>query len=184
MTASAAAAMMESDELAGASFPMAGDQRMEQVWQPRRGTGQRAVLSLTCSLNGCLSSLPAVLEDLDRLLIRAGAGDEERGEVRLMAEEALVNIVSYAFDSDALRTIRLCCVCTHGEVRLELQDPGRPFNPLEVPPPDLMAPPEQREAGGLGIHLIRALADSVHYDYRQGCNVLSLTRRFGCRAAA
>ncbi|WP_161795852.1 ATP-binding protein [Synechococcus sp. GFB01] len=157
---------------------------MEQEGPSREGTDQRADLSLSCCLNGRLSSLPAVLQALDRLLIRAGADDEVRGEVRLMAEEALVNIVSYAFDNDAPNTIHLHCVCTPGEVRLELQDPGRPFNPLDVPPPDLMAPPEQREAGGLGIHLIRALADSVVYDFRQGSNVLTLIRRFACRAAA
>jgi anti-sigma regulatory factor (Ser/Thr protein kinase) len=157
---------------------------MQQGGPPCEVTDQPSHLTLSCHLNGSLSSLPAVLEDLERLLITAGADDEERGEVRLMAEEALMNIVSYAFDNDAPRTIRLRCVCTPGEVRLELQDPGRPFNPLDVPPPDLMAPPEQREAGGLGIHLIRALADSVLYDYRQGRNVLTLTRRFGFRAAA
>jgi serine/threonine-protein kinase RsbW len=176
--------MMGCDGLAGASFPMAGDQTMKQAGQPRERIDQRDDFTLSCCLNGRLSSLPAVLQDLDRVLVRAGADDEERGEVRLMAEEALVNIVSYAFDHDAPRTIRLRCVCAPGEVRLELQDRGRPFNPLDVPPPDLMAPPEQREAGGLGIHLIRALADSVVYDYRQGHNVLTLTRRLGCRAAA
>lgn len=126
-----------------------------------------------------MSAVPPALEALERLLITAGAGDVERGEVRLMAEEALVNIVSYAFEADAPRPIALQCVCTTDRVCLEFRDSGRPFNPLTAPPPDLTAPAEERAAGGLGIHLIRSLADSVAYDYSQGCNVLQVTRRRG-----
>jgi anti-sigma regulatory factor (Ser/Thr protein kinase) len=52
-----------------------------------------------------------------------------------------------------------------GTLLFVLEDDGREFNPLEVPPPDLHLPLEQREAGGLGIHWIRQLA--AHVDYQR-----------------
>jgi anti-sigma regulatory factor (Ser/Thr protein kinase) len=150
--------------------------------QPAEGSaGQPGELRLTCTLRAHLSDIPPALEALEGLLLSAGAGDEELGEVRLMAEEALMNIVSYAFDSSACEgdtpcPIRLQCVCTTDQLRLEFRDSGKPFNPLEAPPPDLSAPLEERAEGGLGIHLIRTLADAVTYEHRQGCNLLQLTR--------
>lgn len=146
--------------------------------EPAEGaTGQPGEPRLSCILRAHPSEIPPALEALERLLLSAGAGDEERGEVRLMAEEALMNIVSYAFEGDTPRPIRLQCACTADHLRLEFSDSGRPFNPLEAPPPDLTAPLEQRAEGGLGIHLIRTLADSVTYEHRHGCNLLRLTRR-------
>lgn len=132
---------------------------------------------LACTVPARLSAVSPALDALERLLATAGVGDEERGEVRLMAEEALVNIVSYAFEAGAAGPIAVQCVCTADQVCLEFRDSGRPFNPLAVPPPDLAAPLETRTAGGLGIHLIRSLADAVVYDHLQGCNVLQLTRQ-------
>jgi hypothetical protein len=100
-----------------------------------------------------------------------------------MAEEALVNIVSYAFEADAAPPIALQCVCTAEQVWLEFRDSGRPFNPLAAPPPQLTAPVEERAAGGLGSTCsdpwpIRP--PTTTYDHRQGCNVLQLTRQRRC----
>lgn len=142
------------------------------------GPAQRpGELRLACTLHARLSAVSPALDALERMLVAAGAGAEERGEVRLMAEETLMNIVAYAFDTDAPGSIDVRCVCTPDQVCLEFRDSGRPFNPLAVLPPDLNPPPEERTVGGLGIHLIRSLADAVAYDHLQGCNVLQLTRQ-------
>lgn len=141
-----------------------------------RGPQRPGELRLSCTLAGEPADVPRALEALERLLVSAGSADEERGEVRLMAEEALMNIVSYAREGGAPCPVRLQCLCTPDQVQLEFGDSGRPFNPLESPPPDLTAPLEERLPGGLGIHLLRTLADSIAYEYREGCNLLQLTR--------
>ncbi len=38
---------------------------------------------------------------------------------------------------------------------------------------------EDRPVGGLGIFLIREMMDSMSYEYKDGCNVLKLTRLNG-----
>jgi anti-sigma regulatory factor (Ser/Thr protein kinase) len=56
-------------------------------------------------------------------------------------------------------------------------DDARPFNPLEAPKPNLDAPLEDRELGGLGIHLVRSLMDHVSYSRDEDKNVLTVRKR-------
>ncbi len=49
---------------------------------------------------------------------------------------------------------------------IEFIDDGDPFDPLAAPPPDLEAPLEERDLGGLGVHIVRSLADEVRYTPR------------------
>jgi hypothetical protein len=61
-------------------------------------------------------------------------------------------------------------------------DDGRPFNPLELTPPDTNLPVEDRPIGGLGIHLLRKLSDRMEYARIEGKNRLTLweaIRRLG-----
>ena len=66
-----------------------------------------------------------------------------------------------------------------GGVLLEVEDDGKPFDPLQAPPPDLTLPLEKRPIGGLGIHLIRNLMDEVTYARVGGRNVLKMAKYFG-----
>jgi len=96
-------------------------------------------------------------------------------EVELIVEEVLVNICRYAY-SDATGEVEVSCL--QGDARhlvLEVIDRGRPFNILELAAPDLKSDVEEREVGGLGIPLIRALANTVSYRREGDRNVLSFT---------
>ncbi len=55
-----------------------------------------------------------------------------------------------------------------------ITDDGVPFNPLSAEAPRLDAPLEEREIGGLGIHLVRNMIDDVTYNRRIGKNVMTL----------
>jgi anti-sigma regulatory factor (Ser/Thr protein kinase) len=64
-----------------------------------------------------------------------------------------------------------------GEVHVDVEDEGKPFDPLQVPPPDLHSPLQERQVGGLGIHFIKQLVDEVTYARVDGRNRLHLTKR-------
>ncbi len=57
-----------------------------------------------------------------------------------------------------------------------LTDNGRPFNPFGTAPPDVALSIEQREIGGLGIHLVRQMMDEVSYHRRTDHNVVILAK--------
>ena len=68
-------------------------------------------------------------------------------------------------------------------VRAEIRDRGKPFDPRKAPAPDLDSPIEERRIGGLGIHMVKKMMDSVDYEWTEGQNRVRLEKRFGSDAA-
>jgi anti-sigma regulatory factor (Ser/Thr protein kinase) len=96
----------------------------------------------------------------------------------MVVEEVLTNIISYARpEDDSLEIAIYWSEPTPGTVRIEIHDSGDEFNPLEVPDPDLSLDAEEREIGGLGIHLVRRYMDHCEYERRNGRNILAMVRR-------
>jgi sigma-B regulation protein RsbU (phosphoserine phosphatase) len=103
---------------------------------------------------------------------------ENRLKLELSLEEAFVNIANHAYPAGAGK-VRLRSWVSGSHFFLELADTGIPFNPLELPSPDLDAPLESRRIGGLGIHMIRENMDGVGYERRKGWNILTLDKKLG-----
>ena len=117
---------------------------------------------------------------LDALTSAVSEGTESKdlaGEMRLIAEEVLTNVLKYAYPVSGPRGAKVALSVDTKEVCLEIRDQGWPFDPLAQPPPKLDAPIEEREEGGLGIHLIKSLADGAAYAREGETNVLRITKR-------
>ena len=94
--------------------------------------------------------------------------------LRLAIEEIATNLIKYGYAHMLPGPIQVCCAYEHGRLRLVLRDRGRPFDPREAPPPDLSGDIRSRAVGGLGIFLVRQLADELlyHHDAASGWNEL------------
>jgi len=97
--------------------------------------------------------------------------------VSLAIEELVTNCIKYAYDDSNDHTVDIVLSVHAGALKVEVIDDGRAFNPLEVPAPDLSLAMRDRPIGGLGIHLLRELADEVKYERRDGTNRFLLTKR-------
>ena len=91
--------------------------------------------------------------------------------------EWVTNIVSYGYEDSAEHLVRVRLTREEDGVRVEVEDDGRMFNPLEYPPVDTSLPLAEKPVGGLGIHMIRSLMDSMEYTRRGEKNVLTMTKR-------
>ena len=97
--------------------------------------------------------------------------------VLLAIEELVTNCIKYGYNDAGEQTIMVVLSMVDKDLTIEVIDNGRPFDPLAVPGPDLFLEIEDRPLGGLGIHLLRRLADHMAYERRDGCNWLTLTKR-------
>lgn len=126
--------------------------------------------------------LPAVQESLDpfqdfvRGQIRSsGNRPASQFKIHVALEEALVNIARYAYPPGETGWIELACSLREGQrLCVEIRDGGRLFNPFERVRPDSKASPEQREVDGLGVFLIRQMAEKAGYRREGEINVMSL----------
>ena len=86
------------------------------------------------------------------------------------------NVISYAYRDDEDLDIEVKMESTGKRLTVTIADDGVPFNPLSAGAPDIDAPLEEREIGGLGIHLVRNLMDDVSYHRRIDRNVMTLVK--------
>jgi serine/threonine-protein kinase RsbW len=122
-----------------------------------------------------LSAIAPLNEWVEERCQEAGLGGELTFKFMLAIEEAVTNVVSYAFaDMPPPHRIRLRLDIDDARCAAELVDNGRSFDPSAAPPPDLTASLEEREAGGLGIHLIRNMVDRIEYRRADGQNRLRI----------
>jgi len=122
------------------------------------------------------------LESLDRIFTFAaklendsGLDDSESYFLDLTLEELFTNLVRHAPGSDEI------------EIEIELEDglltirlidrETKPFDGNSLGTVDTEAPLMEREPGGLGIHLVKKMADSLDYDYDNGTLVVTATKR-------
>lgn len=96
--------------------------------------------------------------------------------MRLALEEAVVNVINYAYPPDEEGEVQISADSDGREVRFTIVDSGFPFDPTAVLEPDTTLDAQNRPIGGLGILLSRRLMDSISYSRQDGKNVLSLTK--------
>lgn len=99
-------------------------------------------------------------------------------ELNLALEEAVANVINYAYPQGELHTFQLTAELQDNELVFELSDSGAPFNPLaDAKEPDITLSAEERPIGGLGIFLIKQLMNRVEYKRDNGCNILTLSKK-------
>lgn len=98
--------------------------------------------------------------------------------VNLALDEVVTNIIRYAYTDNGLpQPIVVRLAFEESVLVAQVEDDGRAFNPLEAPAPDVDATIEERPIGGLGIHLVRSMMDSVEYRRDDGRNVFIMKKR-------
>ena len=131
---------------------------------------------MTLTLPSTLDGVRAAVDAADRWCVRGGVPDAIRRRVLTAVDEIVSNVVRHG-DRDGGGTIDVKFGSDEAMVLISVADSGPAFDPLSMPPPDTSAPLDARKAGGLGIALVRALADDVRYERRDGRNHLSMTWR-------
>jgi serine/threonine-protein kinase RsbW len=119
--------------------------------------------------------IAVVSEFIADLMASSGFDAKAILEVQLAAEEACNNVASYAYPyGEGSMDIGMEIADDHLE--LTIADGGAPFDPTakRVAVPDIDV--EHRPIGGLGIALIRSMVDGISYEYKDGKNVLRITK--------
>jgi anti-sigma regulatory factor (Ser/Thr protein kinase) len=129
-------------------------------------------------------SLPAMTAFTAENFARMGIDQRLLPTVDLAVEELFTNMVKYGIGSTAPVRVELDAIAGGVELRL-IDDDVEPFDITRSPDVDIHAPIEEREPGGLGLHLIRRMADSIDYEYVKERRQSRLALRFtGAGSAA
>jgi anti-sigma regulatory factor (Ser/Thr protein kinase) len=133
--------------------------------------------SLTLEVRNSRDAIAPASEEAEAWLMAQEPSPEALYFVLLAIEELVTNCIAYAYDDAAAHIVVIVVSVDDEMLTMTVTDDGRPFDPLTVPPPDLSLDIQHRPLGGLGIFLLRELADHVAYERRGRTNRLTLTKR-------
>ena len=98
-------------------------------------------------------------------------------QMNLAIEEAVVNVMNYAYPKGTKGDIHILAEANDQRLKFVISDSGMPFDPTTRKEVDTTLSAEERPIGGLGIHLITQLMDSINYERRNNMNVLTLRKK-------
>lgn len=98
-------------------------------------------------------------------------------QLRLAVEEAVVNVIEYAYPHGTEGNVGITMMFDGHRLKVVIDDSGVPFDPTAEKKADITLSAEERRVGGLGIHLVRELMDSINYERVNGHNILTLRKQ-------
>lgn len=98
-------------------------------------------------------------------------------QLQLAVEEAVVNVMEYAYPTETNGEITIKMTSDSHLLRIQIIDAGVYFDPTAKEKADIDIPVQERQIGGLGILLVRELMDTINYEREDGKNILTLIKK-------
>lgn len=126
------------------------------------------------TLHNDINEVPLLGEWVEQLGESIGLEMADVFQINLALEEAVVNVMNYAYPGQQGREIWLDAEGDSKSVTFILSDEGVAFDPTKEEDPDITLSAEDREIGGLGIFLVNQMMKSVQYERKDGKNFLEM----------
>ncbi|MCR5330223.1 MAG: ATP-binding protein [Lachnospiraceae bacterium] len=123
-------------------------------------------------------NLEQVIDFINTQLEEAGCSMKAQMQIEVAVEELFVNVAHYAYAPNTGNvTIDIVIDKDPVTARITFTDSGIPYDPLAKEDPDVTLSAEERTIGGLGIYMVKKSMDEMHYEYRDGHNVLTICKK-------
>lgn len=130
------------------------------------------------------AGFPALLDAIEAHLAGAGVPQTAIGPVLIAADEVVSNVLNHGGDGAAGPTVQVEVRVAGGRIVVQIADDGAAFDPIAADTPDTTQSIDDRRIGGLGIHLVKTLMDSVAYDRSAGRNLLRFSKVYAPGSAS
>ncbi len=129
------------------------------------------------TLHNDIRETPKIADFIDDIVGETGIDMALACSLNLALEEAVVNVMNYAYPHGQVGSITLESYAFDGSLKFVITDNGIPFDPTRVKEPDVTSGIEDRQVGGLGIFLVNRIMDKVEYKRMNNTNILTLSKK-------
>jgi len=126
-------------------------------------------------IEGKLENLARIADFIGNSMKEFGLDDKKVFNIQMAVDEACANIIEHAY-INKVGKIHISCFLKDEKVVVVIKDRGKSMDQASVKTPDLNASLEDRKIGGLGVYFIKTMMDEVKYEFRNGDNVLIMTK--------
>ena len=152
------------------------DQTMLAI-QYTKEQDENARLCRTITLSNNIDEVPQLATFVDEICEAIGIDMSTTMSLNLALEEAVVNVMDYAYPAGTKGNVNIEAKANDQRLKFVITDWGTPFDPTAKSEVDTTMSAEERPIGGLGIHLVRQIMDSINYERTDGKNVLTLRKK-------
>lgn len=123
-----------------------------------------------------IKQLPLVNDEMMQITNQLGVSEKMRMNLKLALEEAVTNVILYAYPDEKDKDITIQFEITADLLKIMITDTGLPFDPTLKETPDLTLSVHEKPIGGLGIHLVREIMTDVEYIRKGDKNILTMIK--------
>jgi serine/threonine-protein kinase RsbW len=109
------------------------------------------------------SAVPELLDRLEGFAEQQSLPPKVAHRLAVVCEELAANVAMHGAGEGGATYVEIVVELVAGQLRLKIEDDGRPFDPLAEAAPDTELAVEEREIGGLGIHFVRSMVQDITY---------------------
>ena len=129
------------------------------------------------TIDATVENIPTVTDFVNEQLEEHGCSMKVQMQIDIAIDELFSNIAYYAYNPDiGPATVRVELVEEPLSVVITFIDNGVPYDPLKKEDPDTGLSAEERDIGGLGIYMVKKSMDGIAYEYKDGQNILKITK--------
>jgi len=121
-----------------------------------------------------IDNLDVVQGFISEVLEAYGCPMKMQTQIALAVEEIFINITQYAYAPKTGSVI--IRIAVGGNIIIEFEDNGKPYNPLMNKDPDITCDPEKRRIGGLGVFMVKSIMDAIEYRHEGNKNILLIKK--------
>ena len=121
--------------------------------------------------------VPRLAAFVEEVCEAVGFGPALTMQINLAIEEAVVNVMNYAYPSGTRGDVSIEASSNDVRLKFTIIDSGSPFDPTARSEVDTTLSANDRPIGGLGIHLVRQIMDSINYERVDNLNILTLRKK-------
>lgn len=136
------------------------------------------VLQDAITLDNDVKQVPQLNAFVKTVTNRLNLASSLSSQLMLAVEEAVVNVMSYAYPLGTVGKIQIDAEATEHDLKFVITDQGKAFDPTRGSNADTTLDVEERPIGGLGILLVQSLMDTINYERHEGKNVLTLKKTY------
>ncbi len=138
---------------------------------------EEASMKHSITLPNDIETIPQLNAFIDGVCEKFGIDLALSMSLNLAIEEAVVNVMEYAYPDGKKGKVDIEAFISGDNLKIVISDSGVPFDPTQNEEIDTTLSVEERPIGGLGIHLVREIMDSISYKYKDKKNIFTLNKK-------
>ena len=128
----------------------------------------------TLRLQNSMDEWSKLLRFTEEFTFHHGISREDQMRIDVILEEVVTNVLKYGGITNNAEACTIELILEDIQLTIRVSDLGNPFNPLLLAEVDAKKGIKDRPIGGLGIHFVKKLTHSQHYEYSDHKNILTL----------